>query len=266
MDERTRRQLLRINTEFYRAHAAGFDASRGHQPWPGWTRLLDSLPAPARSGRLRVLDVGCGNARLATFLADAEFDLDYVGIDANAALLESARARLREDVGERVELIEADFLSSGLDAAKPGASLPAGPFDLVALFGVLHHIPGVDWRDAFLIELALRLRPGGGVLAIAAWQFAERARFDSKRVDWGEVDEREDGAIDAAKLDAGDFLLRFGSDPALPPRYCHQVADAEMDEIGERIAVAGIEMDDLDDYRADGRDGDLNRYRVFRRR
>jgi SAM-dependent methyltransferase len=278
MDPHTRQQLLQLSTDFYRAHATGFDASRGHQPWPGWQRLLESLPNPEEMTRpLSVLDVGCGNARLATFLANAGQPLRYVGVDANAALLDAARERLPPDLATQVELVEADFLAT----RSPGSELPQGPFDFVALFGVLHHVPGQDWRTLLFRELVRRTTPGG-VIAVAAWQFLGRERFDRKGVAWEDIGPTLGHSIDPAHLEAGDVLLRFGSNPKMPPRYCHQVADAELDAIDAPFPAASgegsselddtagpthdIVVDPLDDYRADGSEGDLNRYRVLQRR
>jgi SAM-dependent methyltransferase len=278
MDARTRRQLLSLSTAFYRAHAEGFDASRGHHPWPGWKRLLDWLPRPdaridrggpsvlpadtrsRRSAPLAVLDVGCGNARLASFLAGEGFTLRYLGVDANAALLEAARARLAPELADQVELVEADFLASEV----PGESLPSGPFDFVALFGVLHHVPGRDWRRMLVQALAQRLTKGG-ILALAAWQFAGRERFARRSVAWSELGPVLGEAIDVDELEPGDALLRFGEDPARPPRYCHQVSSDELDRLVEDLAAAGLGCEDLADFRADGVEGDLNRYRVLRR-
>lgn len=243
----------------------GFDASRGHEPWPGWQRLLDWLPpwdAFQESGRkfLSVLDVGCGNARLATFLTRAGYPLRYVGVDSSRGLLEAARERLELASSTTVELIEADFLSSG----SPGDALPKGPFDFVALFGVLHHVPGSDWRATLLRSLARRVATNG-ILAIAAWQFAGRPRFTRRRVEWRDLGPVLGKPIDEMKLEPGDALLRFGSDPTLPPRYCHQVAADEFDGIPKDLDSAGIAVQVVGEYNADGADGDLNRYLILRR-
>ncbi len=265
VDAKTRRQLLSLNTDFYLAHAAAFDASRGHQPWPGWQRLLEWLPCPkAGSGAetlLSVLDVGCGNARLASFLAAAGFSLNYVGVDSNAALLRAARHRLAPESTGRVELAQADFLATD----SPGESLPEGPFAFVALFGVLHHVPGRDWRLGLLRALAERTRPGG-LLALAAWQFAGRDRFARRTVPWRELGPVLGEQVDTQQLEAGDVLLRFGPDPDLPPRYCHQVADAELDCVEANLSQLGLELQGVGDFRADGSEGDLNRYLVLRKR
>ena len=271
MDSTLRKQLLSLSTEFYRAHAAGFDASRGHQPWPGWGRLLDDLPptgADQNHGRandngvrrLSVLDVGCGNARLATFLSQAGYALRYVGVDANKALLDAGRERLDPELQPEVDLLELDFLAT----SSPGEALPSGPFDFIALFGVLHHVPGRDWRQALMRALAERLAPTG-LLAVAAWQFGGRERFARRTVEWNQVGPILGEPLDSARLEVGDVLLRFGSDPDLPPRYCHQVSDAEFEGMANDLVAAGIATESVADFRADGAEGDLNRYGLFRR-
>jgi SAM-dependent methyltransferase len=269
MDAFTRRQLLALSADFYRAHAAEFDASRGHHPWPGWSRVVAALPAasagsdPAQGAPLRVLDIGCGNGRLAAFLHEALLEaspekprgLAYLGVDANAALLDAARARLTPDVASGVRLLEQDFLTS----TSPGSALPRGPFDLIAVFGVLHHVPGRDWRLALLRAARDRLA-AGGLLALAAWQFAGRPRFARRQVDWAELPAVLGTSLNLEALEPGDQLLRFGSDPELPPRYCHQVADEELDALPAELDLA-LEAD----FRADGAEGDLNRYLLLRR-
>ena len=263
MDSTTRKQLLELSRAFYEAHAEAFDASRGHQPWPGWTRLLKALPAPVSTPTststpapaLRVLDIGCGNARFARFLHDSGYSIQYEGLDANAALLDAARTRLSDELRESVELAEHDFLAGD----RPGAALPDGPFDLVVLMGVMHHVPGADWRRALLEASAARLAPGG-TLALAAWQFGGRPRFERRMVAWDSLEPILGSPIDLERLEPGDTLLRFGDVPFAPPRYCHQVAE---DEFLGWPEMLGLEA--ADEYRADGSAGDLNRYWVLRR-
>lgn len=297
MNAQTRSQLLEINRRFYEAHAEAFDRSRAGRPWPGWQRLLAALPslavhpaslaapptsptppagappsalspdaapapaaAPARPStprrRLgRVLDIGCGNARFACFLDEAGLAFSYTGVDANAALLEAARRRLPPDLRPACRLIRQDFLAG----ASPGAALPAGPFELVVLMGVLHHVPGADWRLALLRAAAARLAPGG-CLALAVWQFASEPRELRKRVAFEALGPVLGRPIDVAALEPGDALLRFGADPATPPRYCHAVSEAE------RTSWPGaLGLVERAGFAADGPRGESNRYALLQR-
>jgi tRNA (uracil-5-)-methyltransferase TRM9 len=200
-----------------------------------------------------VLDIGCGNARFASFLHGAELRFAYTGVDANAALLEAARQRLPPALAPAARLLPIDFLAG----PNPGRNLPEGPFALVVLMGILHHVPGADGRLALLREAARRLAPGGH-LALAAWQFEDDPRERRKRVAVGSLAPVLGEALDPGALEPGDFLLRFGEDPGAPPRYCHQVADAEF---AGWPAALGLRC--LADYRADGPRGDSNRYAIL---
>jgi SAM-dependent methyltransferase len=248
----TRQQLHALSTAFYQERAGDFDASRIDLPWPGWARLAAILPdAP-----LRVLDIGCGNGRLAAdlYARGVRFE-EYMGTDASPALIEAARKRVTPIVDAPVRWLVQDFLA----VEPPGANLPRGAFDLVALMGVMHHVPGRESRTALLEAAADRLAPGG-LLAVTVWQFADRPRFQRRRVDWAAVGPVLGAPIDTTTLEAGDTLLHFGADPEAAPRYCHQVADEE------RAGWSGITgLETVADYHADGASNDLNRYWIARR-
>ena len=61
MNTATQRALAAHTRRFYEEHAIAFSATREH-PWSGWQRVIAGVQP---SERLRVLDVGCGNGRLA---------------------------------------------------------------------------------------------------------------------------------------------------------------------------------------------------------
>lgn len=167
-------------------------------------------------------------------------------------MLSHAEKRLAALGDIQAELLRADILE---EASRDG--VPAAAFDLVVAFGLLHHVPGSEARQAFVAELARRVAIGG-VLAITAWQFAGRPRFADRIVPWSELELRGGPPIDPAQLEPGDHLLGFG-DPSPALRYCHHCDDAELDAL-----VAPIPLDEVARFSADGRDGDLNRYVVLR--
>jgi tRNA (uracil-5-)-methyltransferase TRM9 len=231
MNDATVKRLNQINREFYQITAASFDESRG-ESWPGWDVLLPYLNTP-----LSVLDVGCGNGRFGLFLAEK---LDkppiYHGIDNNPALLDRARAALSH-LDARLE--NRDVIT---DPPNEGA------YDLVALFGVLHHVPGREQRRALMQTLAQRVAPGG-YLAWAAWCFYEYERFRARIVPWP----------DDLEVEPHDYLLDWRrGERAL--RYCHYVDEAE-----HAALVAATGLTEITTYRADGRTNDINRYSLLRR-
>jgi len=248
LDEPTLRALNAINRAFYREGAAEFSATRD-QPWPGWTRLAELLARANLPAPLEVLDVGCGNGRFGCFLAEQQPELRYLGLDASAELL--AIARSRGPIGADPELRQLDVVEQDLDAC-----LGEGRFSLVALMGVLHHLPGAERRRAVLRALAGRLRPGG-LLALTAWQFEAYQRFRDRIVAWEEYNLGAEEPIDLAQLEPGDHLLRWGRGARL--RYCHFA-----DEDETRALLAPLPCQTLASYRADGREANLNHYVVLR--
>lgn len=234
MNDETAQRLNAINRAFYASVADEFDTTRG-APWPGWKRLLPLLRPP-----LTVLDVGCGNGRLGAFLAKHfGADVYYHGIDSNPALLQHARETLRD----------ANATFAVRDIVEDSSIQPpdANTYDVVALFGVLHHVPGAARRLALIRQLAGYVAPRG-LLTFTCWRFIEYERFRERIVPM------------PADLDAepNDYLLdwRRGTNAL---RYCHYVDDAELAQLA---AASGLEP--LLQYRADGHSGDMNLYVVLR--
>jgi tRNA (uracil-5-)-methyltransferase TRM9 len=241
MLESVRQELLAINRRFYQQGAEGFSATR-QRPWEGWRQLLPELAAARAGGSF--LDLGCGNGRFALFLAaEGLLPASYLGIDGSPSLLAEARERLP---GAPCSFLELD-LGDGLPAILPGQ-----PYDLVALFGVLHHLPGQAARRNLLADLASRLAPGG--LLIPSFWLLDRfpGRFEKLR--------RAAPPFAEDALEPGDALLSFAGRPDLL-RYCHFPDDAEIDAA---CSLPGCE--ELRRFRADGPSGGDNLYAVLQRR
>ena len=168
-----------------------------------------------------MLDVGCGNGRFGRFLADrlGKERLRYVGIDSSAALLDRAKTAL-DGLDARLE--QRDIVENPPDAA-------LDQFELVALFGVLHHIPGMDRRLALLRALGERVSPGG-LLVFTEWRFLEVATLRERIVPWEAT----------LAVEAGDYLLDWRrGERAL--RYCHAVDEAEHSRLVEAAGLGVVE-------------------------
>jgi SAM-dependent methyltransferase len=192
--------------------------------------------------------VGCGNGRFGCFLAEHQPELRYLGLDASAELLAIARSR---GPTAAAELWQLDIVEQDLDAC-----LGERRFSLVALMGVLHHVPGAERRRTLLRALAGRLR-AGGLLALTSWQFEAYQRFRDRIVAWEVYNRDAEAPIDPAQLEPGDHLLRWGRGERL--RYCHFA-----DEDETHAMLAPLPCRTLASYRADGREGSLNHYVVLR--
>ena len=234
MKQATINQLNAINRAFYQTTAQEFDATRG-RAWAGWEALSEYLSAP-----LSVLDVGCGNGRFGIFLAEnLSGQIDYHGLDNNAALLDYAKISLASYSHLRTDLTERDVITE---------TLPDNRYDVVVLFGVIHHVPGYANRQNFVRALADRVK-SGGQLVIAAWRFYEYERFRKRLVDW-------DADVEVEK---NDYLLDWRrGERAL--RYCHYVDDDELDAL---VTASGLS--EITRYRADGSDNRMNAYLILKK-
>ena len=257
MDQKTARALNAINLAFYRESAREFSATRG-APWPGWERIVEELAQAQLPAPLRVLDVGCGNGRFGAFLAARGLaPSHYVGIDASQALLEDARHRLHSATAAADPAVEVDLRVCDLGGQRLDAALPSERFGLIAVLGVLHHLPGFARRRRLLGALASRLEPGG-LLALAFWRFAAFERFRRRLLPWEEFNRTAAEPIAPARLEPGDHLIRWGS-RAGSQRYCHFASDAEIARL-----LADLDLQRTAEYSADGRSDDLNQYVLLR--
>ncbi len=241
MREETVQALRALNRRFYQERASEFNRTR-ERPWSGWGELLTHAEAflPPHP---RVLDVGCGNGRFARFLETRFRErFDYCGVDESPLGLAEARKRLLGRAN--VSFIEADFTTT----------LPTGGFDLVALFGVLHHVPARSNRLELLKRLASRLAPGG-FLAFSLWRFDRFPRFRKKIVPWGELRARTAIEVDERDLEPGDHILTWGGAPPAY-RYCHAVSDEEERDIRRSLELELVSSFDAKD--------EPNRYCLFR--
>ncbi len=111
--------------------------------------LADIAPPEPAS----VLDLGCGDGRLAALMLEARPSVGrVVAVDVSPPMLERARARFADD--RRVEVREGD-LAVPLD---PLAAL--GPFDVVVSGFAIHHLEDGRKRELFG-EVSRLLAPGG---------------------------------------------------------------------------------------------------------
>jgi SAM-dependent methyltransferase len=112
----------------------------------GEAELADNLPDQVE----RVLDLGCGDGRLAALVLEARPGAaEAVGLDSSPPMLDLARERFGDD--PRVTLVEHDL-------EEPLPDL--GPFDVIVSGFAIHHLSHLRKRSLFA-EVAGRLRSGG---------------------------------------------------------------------------------------------------------
>ncbi|MBE9508778.1 MAG: class I SAM-dependent methyltransferase [Chloroflexi bacterium] len=247
MDEKTTEKLLALNREFYAAFAQPFAASRPVSD-PALTCILPHIPL-----RARVLDVGCGNGRLALLLDRERPGATYLGVDAVPEIIEVARAQADQLTTITATFEVADVAWPGwserLQDALPSASLRTS-FDCIVCLAVLHHIPGFDLRLRILRDIASLLTPGG-LLILSTWQFLESERMRRKIVEWAEA------SIPEEPLEPGDYLLDWKRE-GRGLRYCHLVDEGEINRL---VAESGLRVRET--FRAGGREGNLSLFAIL---
>jgi len=246
MNEDTVRALDGINRRFYRERAGEFNQTR-ERAWRGWETLFERVGETVPAAPT-VLDLGCGNGRFARFLARKRETFVYEGVDASPLALRYARDKLSGL--ENVRLWQHDFVTG--ERILP-TEIASERFDLVVLFGVLHHVPGTSNRRRLLSRLAARLAPNG-LLAYTVWRFDRFERFSTKLVPWDTFSKSWPEHIDPRELEPGDHIMTWGSEtPSY--RYVHAASDEEMEALAAAIPLSVVESFLGDDA--------LNRYWVF---
>ena len=117
--------------------------------------ILGAVPPHCR----RALDVGCGDGRLASELA--EVCAEVIGLDNHAPTLARARAKHHR---ANLTFVDGEFMTH---------PFAPGSFDFVASIATLHHLP----LDPALRRLRDLLRPGGVLAVIGLHQLRTPADF-----------------------------------------------------------------------------------------
>ncbi len=231
------KQLLELNRAFYAEFAGDFSETRSSE------RMNVAPIMPYLAPDANLLDVGCGNGRLAERLDREGFRLSYLGVDLTPALIEVAQARL-----PGLQHVAARFRVA--DIAVPGWAAPLqtdGPFDLVLALAVLHHLPGFDLRQRVVAEFVSLLRPGGKII-LSNWQFTRRARLRNKLVPWSVL------GIDENQVEPGDALLDWKRG-GTGYRYVHLLTEKEVSDLAAAASLTVVSQ-----FYADA---DLNLYSVL---
>ena len=288
MDMKTAEILCNVTSDFYRAQAASFSATRT-SPWHGWQRCVAAMvealgvaghvageiarseaaadggvgegarraaDAIVRPG-VSVFDLACGNLRFERYLAEA---LPHVDVRAYAV---DSCDELAADAGglEIPVTYESSDIVGGLIAGAPLRELHHAPqVDAAVSFGFLHHVPGEELRVRVLDGLIDAVRPGGCV-AVSLWQFMNNPALAAK-AHATHVQASEALGLAADASDEGDYLLGWKNVEGAW-RYCHHFSDEEVDRLVNAVSTRAHLVDM---FEADGRTGAMNKYLVLQRR
>lgn len=146
--------FLRRPQRFFNVTAPFYEWLVHNDLWRASVREM-ARHLPPSGAALRVIDVGCGSANSARFLAQLRPDVQALGVDASPVMLRrAAQAIAAEGMGGQVRVALAD--AAHLPAA-------AGSADAVFLHSVYYML---DDQPAFLAEALRVLRPGGRLIML----------------------------------------------------------------------------------------------------
>lgn len=231
-------QLVAINREFYTTFASAFSETRSSAQ----TRLDRIVAYIGDAGK--VLDIGCGNGRLAERLEREGKKLAYFGVDASPNLIAIASARKRD-----LHHVAAEFFVGDITQPNWHTHFERASFDVAVALAVLHHVPSFALRAAVLRDIHALLKPDSRLI-LSNWAFDRNERQRRRIVSW------QSAGLDARELEEGDALLVWKRGGA-GYRYCHLITKEEMVRLAE---ASGFEI--VKQFYADA---ELNLYSVLRK-
>ncbi len=176
MKKEVAQKIVEENRKIYNRIAGQFSSTRKH-PWDDF-KLFDRFVSEGDT----VLDVGCGNGRLAEYLS--EKNIKFSGLDVSEQLINIAKQSHPNHafvVGEATQL-----------------PFPDNSFDAVFIIATLHHIPSQELRTKVIAEAYRVLKPGKHLL-MTDWNlwnrkwwpllltFIARKLTGRNNLDWGDV-------------------------------------------------------------------------------
>ncbi len=228
-------QLLKLNHQFYQTFADQFSETR-QRLQPGVVRAVAEIP-PGDS----VLDLGCGNGRLAAYLAENGHTGRYVGIDTSANLIEIARQQ---------EIPKTAFIQADLAASTWAEKLLQQEFDTILCFATLHHIPSSELRTRFFKQVRGLLAKDGNFIH-SNWQFMLSPKLRKRIQPWERIGLMEN------QVDPNDYLLdwRRGGTGL---RYVHYFTPDELQSLADQTGFKLVHQ-----FSSDGAGGNLGLYQVW---
>ncbi len=206
METKQANQVIQQLEVDYNQIAEHFSSTR-HDAWPEFELLKTLITSLETTSELSLLDLGCGNGRLAAALPH----LNYTGLDLSAQLLTIARQKFPDYTFVHGSMLQLPFTDA--------------QFDLVACVAALQHIPSVNYRQQAVKEMYRVLKPGGTVFMLN-WNLAEQPQYQAYL------------ASPQAGYDTGDYLIPWKTDQGTiqANRYYHGFTTPEIAELLEQAA------------------------------
>ena len=187
--------------EIYEDISEEFSASRAF----AWEELQVFIPHIKDGGK--ILDLGCGNARVTKLFKDSSQKVDYTGVDFSQSLIKQAQDRYPEGHYITKDMTEVDF-----DKAS---------FDIVIMIASFHHLPTAKERRELLHKIHNWLKPGG-YLFMTNWYLWQKKYFK-----YAFKNIKQKKAIN-------DFFIpwhKYSDDKEVLWRYYHSFSQTELEKL-----------------------------------
>lgn len=222
MNKQTQQSLLQLVKRNYEEIAEDFSETRNKALWPELVKFTSAV----KDGE-SVLDVGCGNGRLAKLFVERY--VKYIGIDNNQRLIEIASKNYELRI-KNYEFLVGDILQ--LD------KVVEDKFNYVFCVAVLHHLPGKELRIQALKQLRKRLKPDGKII-LTVWNLWPQTKFRKLIIKYSLLK-----LIGRNAMDWGDILFPWKNKKGekISERYYHAFALGELKRI---IRQTGLDIEKL---------------------
>ncbi len=211
-------QILQQNKDIYNTIASDFSDTR-YRLWLG----LEKLRELVKSGDA-VLDVGCGNGRLAEVFSDGQ--VSYLGLDISENLIEIAKNKWAPKTGISFEVGDILHLEKFVNN-----------YNLVLSIAVLHHIPGKKSQLEAISQLAKATKSGGQVV-IWTWNILAWRQL---KLYWKYFFNFKERMVNGC-WSLGDFFIPWKRTGATQWRYVHSFGKGELATL---LKLSGLELEEI---------------------
>ncbi|MDD5621132.1 MAG: class I SAM-dependent methyltransferase [Candidatus Pacebacteria bacterium] len=210
--------LLNKNKEDYNRIADSFDSKRGYIP-----KDFEYMQKFIKKNE-KVLDLGCGNGRLAELIDD-----EYLGADVSEELIRIAKEKYPDK----------RFIILNNSLRFPFKN---DEFDKVFCLSVFHHTPSKAFRKQLIQEIKRILKPGG-ILILTVWNL--KGNKKTKEMLWKYSFKK---IFFKSKLDFKDIFYPWKDSKGniLAERYVHVFSQRELKRLILKQRFKILELKTID--------------------
>ena len=199
----------------YDAFASTFSESRKNLRWGEIEYFMEYIKNHS-SGKVSILDIGCGNGRFLETLETSGLPYSYLGIDESSGMIDEARKLHPENNFKVLDMNHLEWLlDSGISQKRSNS------YQFIIFIASFHHLHTKEERKEVLLKAKKFLSPGG-IIMMTNWNLMGNTLFSKyeKSYEWN-----------------GDFGIKIGA----YNRYYHGFTLEELESLFRESEFAIIE-------------------------